>query len=320
MTTRIIGTGSALPEAVVTNDDLSKLVDTSDEWISSRTGIRERRLVNPDENTVSLGAKAAQKALEDAKVSPGEIDLILVATSSSEFYFPSVACQIQGILRLDNAVAMDVSAACSGFLFVLNTAHAYLKSGIYRRALLVGTDTLSHLINWEDRSTCVLFGDGAGACVVEQQETGVIDFLQQTDGSMGHVLTCSAATFASPISESAPFQSIYMDGQAVLKFAVKKVPACIRQLLERNCTEVDDIQWYLLHQANRRIIQSVAKRLGQPEEKFPINLDQYGNTSAASIPILVDELHKSGRLKRGDKCVLSGFGAGLTWGAALIEW
>lgn len=320
MTTRIIGTGSALPEAVVTNDDLSKLVDTSDEWISSRTGIRERRLVNPDENTASLGAKAAQKALEDAKVSPGEIDLVLVATSSSEHYFPSVACQIQGMLQLDNAVAMDVSAACSGFLFVLNTAHAYLKSGIYRRALLVGTETLSHLIDWEDRSTCVLFGDGAGACVVERQEIGVIDFLQQTDGSMGHVLTCNAATFASPISESAPFQSIYMDGQAVFKFAVKKVPACIRQLLERNGTEVEDIQWYLLHQANKRIIQSVAKRLGQPEEKFPINLDQYGNTSAASIPILMDELHRSGRLKRGDKCVLSGFGAGLTWGAALIEW
>lgn len=320
MTTRIIGTGSALPEAVVTNDDLSKLVDTSDEWISSRTGIRERRLVSPDENTVSLGAKAAQKALENARVSPEEIDLVLVATSTSEYYFPSVACQIQGMLRLDNAVAMDVSAACSGFLFVLNTAHAYLKSGIYRRALLVGTDTLSHLINWEDRSTCVLFGDGAGACVVERQETGVIDFLQQADGSMRHVLTCSAATCASPVSESAPFQSIYMDGQAVFKFAVKKVPACIRQLLERNCTEAEDIQWYLLHQANRRIIQSVAKRLGQPEEKFPINLDQYGNTSAASIPILMDELHRSGRLKRGDKCVLSGFGAGLTWGAALMEW
>ena len=163
---------------------------------------------------------------------------------------------------------------------------------------------MSHLIDWEDRSTCVLFGDGAGACVVERQETGVIDFLQQTDGSMGHVLTCNAATFASPISESAPFQSIYMDGQAVFKFAVKKVPACIRQLLERNGTEVEDIQWYLLHQANRRIIQSVAKRLGQPEEKFPINLDQYGNTSAASIPILMDELHRSGAL-RGEINVFS---------------
>lgn len=320
MTMRILGTGSALPREVVTNDDLSKIVDTSDEWISSRTGIRERRLVSSDENAVTLGIEAGRKALENGGVKPEEIDLVFAATSSCETYFPSVACQIQGALGLDHAVAMDVSAACSGFLYILSIAHAYLECGLCKKALLVGTDTLSHLIDWEDRSTCVLFGDGAGACVVGKGDTGMIDMLLHSDGGMGHVLTGSAGTFPSPKAEAVKAQSVYMDGQAVFKFAVKRVPECIRELLEKNHTEASQVKWFLLHQANQRIIQSVAKRLQQPEEKFPINLDRYGNTTAASIPLLMDEMSRNGKLKRGDLCVVSGFGAGLTWGAALMEW
>ena len=320
MTTRIIGTGSALPEEVITNDDMAKIVDTSDEWISSRTGIRQRKLVGRDENVVTLGTEAARKALEDSGTAPEEIDLVLTATSSSEVYFPNVACQIQGNLHLTNAVAMDVSAACSGFLFVLHIAHAYIQSGVYRKILLVGAETLSRLIDWEDRTTCVLFGDGAGACVVEAQETGIIDAVLHSDGGMGHVLTGSAAALVTPKSEALAAHPFHMDGQAVFKFAVKKVPECIQELLERNQVEADDVKWYLLHQANKRIIQSVAKRMHQPEEKFPVNLEYYGNTSAASIPILLDEMYHSGQIKRGDRCILSGFGAGLTWGAALLDW
>ncbi len=320
MTTRIIGTGSALPKEVVTNDDLSKIVDTSDEWISSRTGIRNRRLAGRDENAVTLGTEAARKALEDSGTAPEEIDLVLTATSSSEIYFPNVACQIQGNLQLTNAVAMDVSAACSGFLYVLHIANAYIRSGIYKKALLVGAETLSRLIDWEDRTTCVLFGDGAGACVVEAQETGLIDAVLHSDGGMGNVLTGSAGALTTPKSEALTQQPIHMDGQAVFKFAVKKVPECIQELLKRNQVEAEEIQWYLLHQANKRIIQSVAKRMHQPEEKFPVNLEYYGNTSAASIPILLDELSRTGQIQRGDRCVLSGFGAGLTWGAALLDW
>ncbi len=320
MRTRIIGTGSALPGEVVTNDDLSKLVDTSDEWISSRTGIHQRRLAGQDENVVTLGTQAARRALENAGTAPEEIELILTATSSSEIYFPNVACQIQGNLQMTNAAAMDVSAACSGFLYVLHMADAYIRSGIYRKILLVGAETLSRLIDWKDRTTCVLFGDGAGACVVEAQESGVIDSVLHSDGGMGHVLTGSAGALGTPKSEPMAARPIHMDGQEVFKFAVKKVPECIQELLEKNQILEDEVRWYLLHQANRRIIQSVAKRMRQPEEKFPVNLEHYGNTSAASIPILLDEMNRSGRIQEGDLCVLSGFGAGLTWGAALLNW
>lgn len=320
MTTKIIGTGSALPGKVITNEDLSRLVDTNDQWIQSRTGIRERRIVGEGESTVTLGVEAGRRALENAQVGPEEIDLVLVATSSGSFYFPNTACQIQGRLHMKNAVAMDVSAACSGFLFILNIAHAYLQSGLYQRILLVGVDTLSRLIDWEDRSTCVLFGDGAGACVVESGDTGLVDCVLHTDGEMGQVLSCQAASLATPAVEAAQTFPVYMDGQAVFKFAVKRVPESILQLLGQNRMDTDSVQWYLLHQANRRILQSVAKRLHQPEEKFPVNLDRYGNTTAGTLPILLDEMNRDGRLKRGDRCVIAGFGAGLTWGAAVMEW
>lgn len=320
MTTRIIGTGSALPAYVMSNDDLACLVDTSDEWIRSRTGIERRRLAGEKEDCVSLAAEAGRKALEDGGIRPEEIDLLIVATCSSESYFPSVACQVQGILGIPSCAAFDLNAACSGFLFALNTADAYIRAGIYRKALLIGAETLSRVISWEDRATCVLFGDGAGACAVQADQEGLEDFIQSADGALGHVLTARGATGRTPCLEARAMQPVSMDGKEVFKFAVTRVPECIRQILERNQADPQEIRYYVLHQANRRIIQSVARRLQIPEERFPLNLQEYGNTSAASIPILLDEMNRRGQLRRGDRLILSGFGAGLTWGAALLRW
>lgn len=320
MTTKIIGTGSYLPEYVVTNDDLAKLVDTSDEWIASRTGIRNRRIAT-NESGVDMAAAAAEEALKDAGMDGSEIDLILVATCSSDFQFPSTACLVQKAIHATNAAAFDLSAACSGFLFALHTAHAYICAGIYKNILLVGVEVLSKLIDWNDRSTCVLFGDGAGAAVVTAADHGMEGFVQWSDGVSGEVLTCPGRKIENPWKENdSETEYIQMNGQEVFRFAVKKVSECIRQVTEKTETQIETIDWFILHQANSRIIQSVAKRLGVPEEKFPMNMEQYGNTSAASIPILLDEMNKKGMLQPGQKIILSGFGAGLTWGAAQIEW
>ena len=321
MTIRISGTGSALPEKVITNDDLSKIVETNDEWISSRTGIRQRRIAGKGESVVTRGSEAARRALENAGAEAGEIDLILVATCSGESYFPSTACQIQAEIHADRAVAFDISAACSGFLFALHTAQAYLSMGVYKKALVIGAETLSRVIDWTDRGSCVLFGDGAGACVVETAETGLMNWVQHSDGSQGGVLVSHASTFPTPSEpDGHPAVPLQMDGQAVFKFAVKTVPQCIEQVLEQAGVDREQIKYFVLHQANKRIIQSVAKRLKVEEEKFPVNLDRRGNTSAASIPILLDEMNREGMLTRGDLLVLSGFGAGLTWAAALLTW
>ena len=320
MTARIIGTGSSVPVHKVTNDDLSKVVETNDEWISSRTGIKERRLAG-EETTVSMSVAAAKKALEDGGVDPLELDLIIVATCSPDYFFPNTACCVHEALGAANAVAFDLSAACSGFLFGLNTVQAYMNAGVYKKALLVGAETMSKLIDWEDRSTCVLFGDGAGAAVLQAEEQGMIGMVQYSDGRQGPVLTCKAretSNFLFPNEQKTDY--IYMEGQPVFKFAVKKVPECIGTLLEKTGTPKEEIKYYVLHQANSRIIDSVARRMKEPEEKFPMNLHFYGNTSAASIPILLDEMNRKGMLERGDKIVLSGFGAGLTWGASLLEW
>ena len=321
MTIRISGTGSALPKKILTNDDLSKIVETNDEWISSRTGIRERRIAGEGESVVTMGSEAARRALENAGANAGEMDLILVATCSGESYFPSTACQIQAEIHADHAVAFDISAACSGFLFALHTAQAYLSMGVYKKALVIGTETLSRVVDWTDRGTCVLFGDGAGACVVEASEIGLMNVVQHSDGSQGEVLISHASTFPTPSEQQGhPAVSLQMDGQAVFKFAVKTVPQCITEVLEQAGVHPEEIKYFVLHQANKRIIQSVAKRLKVKEEKFPVNLDRRGNTSAASIPILLDEMNRDGMLTRGDLLVLSGFGAGLTWAAALLTW
>lgn len=320
MTTRIIGTGSYVPAQIVTNDDLSRVVETSDEWIRSRTGIGERRIATTD-STSDMAAKAAQNALEQAGVSPEEIDLILLATSSPDFCFPNGACEVQAKLGAVHAACYDISAACTGFVFALNTAHAFLSAGIYKTALVIGSDVLSKLVDWSDRGTCVLFGDGSGAAVVRADETGIIGINMHSDGKKGGVLTCGSRSNGNFLLGTKPeLGYMTMDGQEVFKFAVKKVPECIRQLLEETNTPVEDIKYFIIHQANYRIIESIAKRLNVGLDKFPVNMEHYGNTSGASVPLLLDEVNRAGKLNRGDKLVFAGFGAGLTWGATLLEW
>lgn len=327
--TRITGTGSCLPEQIVTNEDLSKVVDTSDEWISSRTGIRERHLAK-DETTASMAAEAGRRALQDAGIGAEEVDLLIVGTITGDYVTPSTSCEVQEILGAVNAVAFDINAACAGFMFALHTAHAYLQSGIYKTALVLGAETLSKIMDWKDRSTCVLFGDGAGAAVVRAFEKGkaedkaaggILAFEQGSDGRKGKVLSCLGRKNNNPLIEN-PFIPSYvsMNGQEVYKFAVNTVPASIQKVLELAGLETGDIKYFVLHQANIRILQAVAKRLKADMEKFPVSLDHCGNISAASVPILLDEMNRKGMLEKGDKIVMSGFGGGLTWASAVLEW
>ncbi len=320
MTIKIAGTGSYLPESVITNFDLSKVMDTSDEWISSRTGIKERRIAK-EETTAFMAAKAAQRALADAGMDASELDLIIVGTITGDHITPSTACEVQAAIGAKNAVAFDINAACSGFMFSLHTAYVYLQSGIYKNALVLGVETLSKIMDWNDRSTCVLFGDGAGAAVVKTSEQGLFVFDQGSDGEKGLVLTCkNRPTNNILVQNDAALDYVSMDGQEVYKFAVSTVPASIQKVLALAGMTAEEVSYFALHQANVRILQSVAKRLHVPEDKFPISLDHTGNISAASVPILLDEMNKKGMLKRGDKIVMSGFGGGLTWGTAVLEW
>ena len=322
MTSRVIGTGSYAPEPAVTNDDLAKIVDTNDEWIVTRTGIHERRIAaDPEMGTSQIAAEAAKRALDNAGIKAEELDIILLATSSPDNCFPNGACEVQAVLGADRAVAYDLSAACSGFIFAMSTMQAFIQAGIYRTGLVIGADMMSKLTDWTDRGTCVLFGDGAGAAVVRAEETGLIHMVMGSDGVKGPVLSCKARTCGNFLNGRTPeLGYMYMDGQEVFRFAVKKVPECVNQVLREADTDIEDIKYFVLHQANTRIFDSVAKRLKQPIEKFPMNIGRYGNTSGGSVPMMLDELNRSGMLDRGDKLVLSGFGAGLTWGAILLEW
>lgn len=320
MTSRIIGTGSYTPAQVVTNDDLAKIVETNDEWIRTRTGIGERRIA-VNEGTSQMAIEGAKRAVQNAGIDPAELELILLGTSSPDNCFPSGACEVQAALGADRAVAYDISAACSGFLFALNTAQAFIQAGMYRTVLVIGADCLSKLTDWSDRSTCVLFGDAAGAAVVQASDTGLKSMVMGSDGQKGEVLSCAARTEGNFLSGKRPeLGYMYMDGQEVFKFAVKKVPECVNQVLDAADVSAENVKYFVFHQANSRIVESVAKRLKQPIEKFPMNMERYGNTSGASVPLLLDELNRNGKLERGDKIVLAGFGAGLTWGAALLEW
>lgn len=321
MGTRIIGTGSCLPETVVTNDDLSKIMDTSDEWISSRTGIRERHLVK-EETTASMSVEASKRAIENAGISAEEIDLIIVGTVSADHVTPACACEVQAAIGAVNAVAFDINAACSGFMFAMNIAHVYLQMGVYKTALILGAETLSKIMDWNDRSTCVLFGDGAGAAIVRVEERGgLLAYDQGSDGVKGSVLACKNRSNNNPlIQTSKELEYVHMDGQEVYKFAVTAVPASLHKTIEAAGLTVEDIDYFALHQANIRILQAVAKRLKVSEDKFPISLDHCGNISAASVPILLDEMNRKGLLKPGMKIALSGFGGGLTWASAVIEW
>lgn len=319
MVGRICGTGSYVPENYYDNNDIAKLVDTSDEWIRERTGIIRRHIVTED-TTVSMAANAANAALQNGNVQAEELDLILVATITPNRVVPGMACEVQKEIGAVNAACFDMSAACSGFVFALNTAQAYIAAGLYRTILIIGSESLSNIVNWEDRGSCILFGDGAGAAVIRAEEGEIYPCVMHSDGAKGEVLSCESRHQKNWMEKEEAKQTfMYMDGKEVFKFAVKKVPEVISELLEKTETEVEEIDWFILHQANQRIIESIAKRMKVDIEKFPMNISEYGNTSSASIPILLDELNRSGKLKKGQKVVFAGFGAGLSWGASLIE-
>lgn len=323
MAIRIIGTGSYLPKKVADNHFLSTIVDTDDEWIRQRTGIKERHLSNGKEGTTYMATHAAEAALENAGITADELDMIIVATVSADTYVPSTSCQVQGAIGAIRATCFDLNAACSGFLFAMNTVYAYIEMGMAKTILIIGAETLSREVDWSDRSSCILFGDGAGAAIMRQEEGkgGLIASVTGSDGSQGDVLTCKGRGIQNPFHQSKRKKDyLRMEGQAVFRFAVTMVPRCIKQILKKTGYDTEDIKFFVLHQANVRILELIAKRLKVDIDKFPMNLDHYGNTSSASIPILLDELNRNNLLEPGDKIVLSGFGGGLTWGAVLIEW
>lgn len=312
---KISGTGSCIPEKYLDNHDLEKLVKTNDEWIRERTGIVRRHVIET-ETTVSMAAEAAKKALESSGISAEEVDLLLVCTVSANVILPSAACEVQRQIGAVNATAFDLNAACAGFIFGYIMAQGYIAGGIYKTILLVGSESLSKLVDWEDRGTCILFGDGAGAAVIRAAAGRRYLPVTGSDGESGVALTLNSRYW----EEAAAYSYIKMDGQAIFKFAVKKVPQAIREVLRKNRTSLHSVDWFILHQANQRIIDGIGKRLGVSEEKFPSNVAEYGNTSSASIPILLDEMVRKGLLKTGQKIVLAGFGAGLSWGAVLLKW
>ena len=319
MSVKILGTGSFLPEKSVSNDDLSKVMDTSDEWISSRTGIRSRH-ISIEDTTSTMAVKAAKKALENAGVSAEELDHIFVATLSGDHATPSTSCQVQKGIGAVNAVCMDINAACSGFIVAYQMAAGQIKAGLSKKALLIGVECLSNIVNWKDRGTCILFGDGAGAAVISAEEEGNIEIpsVLHSDGSRGEVLTCKNPTGERKDGSLEGY--VAMDGREIYKFAVRQVPVVIDEILKKAEKSVEEIDLFVLHQANRRIVEAIAKRLKQPIEKFPMDMMQNGNMSSASIPVLLDELKQEGKLQPGMKIIVAGFGAGLTWGGMYLEW
>ncbi len=319
----VLGLGAYVPERVLTNHDLEKMIDTSDEWITTRTGIKERRIASEGEASSDLGAKAALKALEDAKVDPAEIDAIVVATLSPDHIFPATACIIQEKIGAVKAAAFDLSAGCSGFVYALAVAYGLVQTGL-EKALVIGAETISRFVNWQDRSTCVLFGDGAGAVVLGRVERGgILGFDLGADGSGHSILNIPVGGSREPITPENLAQNrhyLYMVGSEVFRFAVRTVPRTSRKALKKAGLEVGDVDWLIPHQANTRIIDAAVNLMGIESEKVVVNLDKYGNTSAASIPIAWAEAAEDGRIKRGDKLLLVGFGAGLTWASMVLEY
>ena len=320
MVGKICGTGSYVPPHVMDNNDLAKIVDTNDEWIRERTGI-ERRHIIQEETTSYMAGQAAAKAVEQSGIDPEEIEMIIVATSSSETVYPCAACEVQKEIGAVHAAAYDLNAACTGFVLAFNTAQAYISAGICRTVLVVGAESMSNMVDWTDRSTCILFGDGAGAVLLRGEEGAPVWIAAHSDGKKGAALTGLSRHRRNWNSEGEDKDSyIHMDGQGVFKFAVRKVPEIVEELLERSGLGIEEIDYFILHQANRRIIEAVAKRLRTDITKFPMNLDEYANTSAATVPILLDEMNRKEMFKKGQKLLLSGFGAGLTWAACIFEW
>lgn len=319
MVGKICGTGSYVPQQTMDNDDLSKIVKTNDEWIRERTGIGKRHIAE-NETTSYMAGQAAAKAVENSGINPEEIELILLATSSSETVFPCAACEVQKTIGAIHAAGYDMNAACTGFVLAFNTAQAYISAGIYKTVLVIGADSMSNMIDWTDRSTCILFGDGAGAVLLRAEEGKPVYMAAHSDGIKGEALTGLSRHRKGWDKENDKASYIHMDGQGVFKFAVRKVPEVIEEVLKLADSSLDEVDYFVLHQANRRIIEAVAKRLKTDISRFPMNLEEYANTSAATVPILLDEMNRNEVLKRGQRIMLAGFGAGLTWAACLFEW
>lgn len=321
----ITGCGSAAPATILNNHHLTQMVETSDEWIAARTGMKNRHIASPTESLSELSAVAAQKAIAMAGISPENIDLIILATSTPDDLFGS-ACKIQGLIGAKNAVAFDLTAACSGFLFALITASQFIRTGSYSNVLVIGADVLSRWVDWQDRSSCILFGDGAGAVVCQKSDSDrFLSSGMYSNGSQNDSLNLNYGGNKKPLVEGITAQQgsynpITMNGREVYRFAVAKVPEAIGKAMFQANLTANDIDWLLLHQANQRIMDAVGKRLGIPSAKILSNISEYGNTSAASIPLALDAAVRDGRVKPGDTIAASGFGAGLTWGAAIFQW
>ena len=321
----IVGTGSYVPQRVLTNAELEKMVDTTDEWIVTRTGIRERHIAAPDEATSDMGAEAARRALENAGVSPETVDLIVVATITPDMGFPNTACFVQAKIGAKNAFCYDIEAACSGFVYGLDLARQYIGTGSARTVLVIGAEKISCITDWSDRSLCVLFGDAAGAAVVQAVpgHNGILASVMRSDGTLSHLLRLPGGGSRHPASAetlAAGLHYMKMDGRDVFKHAVTCMTDVARRALDKAGLTVDDLDLIIPHQANQRIVSAIGDRLGGDPGKYYVNLDRFGNTSAASVILALDEARRTGRLKRGDKVLLVAFGGGFTWGATILEW
>ncbi len=321
----IIGTGFYVPERVMTNHDMEKIVDTSDQWIVERTGIKERHIADDSTATSDVAFEAAKNALADAGLDAAELDLIIVATLTPDHPTPSTASLLQKRLGAEHAAAFDLQAACSGFVYAATVAAQFIENGFYSKVLVIGAETLSKYINWEDRNTCVLFGDGAGAAVFVASEdgSGILSYDLGSDGRGPELLGIPGGGTRYPANEDTiarKVNKIHMDGKEVFRFAVKALPATLKRSLERAGATAEELTWIVPHQANIRIIEAAAKRLAQPLDRFIVNIERYGNISAASVPIALAEANAAGKLKKGDLVALAGFGAGLTWASCVMRW
>ena len=322
---RIRGTGSAVPDKVLTNSDMEKIVDTSDEWIITRTGIKERRVAVEGEYTSTFATAAAERALQMAGIGAEEIDLIVVATVTPDFPFPATACLVQNNLKAVNAAAFDIAAACSGFLYALSVVDKFVKTGAVKKALVIGAEVLTRIVDWTDRNSCVLFGDGAGAVVIEAEagENGILSTHIHSDGSYWELLHQPACGNRNPASLKVLDERLMflrMQGNEVFKLAVRAMEDAAHEALAANDMKTTDINFFIPHQANRRIIDAIGKRLGIADEQLVVNLENYGNTSSASIPIALDEINRNSKIKQDDILLLDSFGGGLTWASSLMRW
>jgi len=319
----IVGTGRAVPEKVVTNRDLERLVDTSDEWIKERTGIERRHIADDRTHTSDLCTEAGRRAVEDSGISPQDIDAVIVGTVTGDVTFPATACYVQERIGAHNASAFDVSAACTGFIYGLSVADSLISAGKARNVLVIGGETLSRIVDWSDRGTCVLFGDGSGAVVVAPSDgrRGILDTFTRSDGRLTHLLHMpgGGSKYTAQVAIDERLNFLRMEGREVFKYAVNAMGDAAATVLERNHLTADDIQLLIPHQANLRIISALAKRVNVPMDRVYVNVQEYGNTSAASIPIAMDEAIRTGRLKPGDRAMLVAFGGGFTWGSAIIQ-